>query len=462
MQSLILTGTSLSPAGIASLIIMVVCIVLFVIDKIPTSVVAVLGCAFMSIICGALDTSQNWFAISFGGFSNSIIMLLVGMFLVSDALLGSGAATIIGKFVNKLARNNERIMVTILVFATLIISAFLGNSATVPMMLTIVYGIVVADKENKYNFMHLSIPVGIAGVFGSSTTLIASTPQLASIPLLEAAVTNAGLEGNYTLGMFTFSLPGTIIALFGALFAIFIGYPLGKLIWGKRDPLAAKANIVAPDSIDLTNKENKRKLITSFVILIVMIILFVCTSFLDFLDVGAISMLCGVACILFKVTTFKKAYSTLNWNVCIWLAGCIGLGACLNASGAASFIASNVANALSGVPPFVFFMIFVLLAMVMSNFIANITAVIILLPLVLPIAIEMGINPLAMTIGIFFGANFAMLTPLANAFIGLTQVAGYKFKDYIIYGATPQVMAFGLVILFVPLFFPLTSSGIFG
>ncbi len=444
--------------AIISLIIMAICIVLFVIDKIPTSVVAILGCVAMAIFVDGCGTT------AFSGFSNEIILLLIGMFIVSDALLKSGAATIIGRFVNKLAHGHEKLLVAILMIATIVISSFVGNSATVPMMLTVVYGIVVADKENKYNFMNLALPVGIAGVLGSSTTLIASTPQLTAVSLLENAVNSAVEAGtisaeaaaSMSLGMFTFSLPGLIIAAIGVVFVVFVCYPLGKKIWGKRDPVAAKANLVAPEEIDLTDKGNKYRLYMSFGILGLMIVLFVLSAFIDQLGVGAVSLLCGMLCILLKVTTFKEAYSSLNWNVILWLAGCIGLGACLNTSGAADLIANAVVDILGDVSPFVFFAVIVLLAMVMSNFIANITTVVILVPLVLPMGISMGINPMALCVGIVFGANFALLTPLANAFIGLTSSAGYKFKDYILYGGLPQILCYILTIVFVPLFFSLS------
>jgi len=105
--------------------------------------------------------------------------------------------------------------------------------------------------------------------------------------------------------------------------------------------------------------------------------------------------------------------------------------------------------------PMIIFSIFVLLAFVISQFITNSTAIIIVLPIALSLCDVYGFNHMSFSIGIIFSASFACSTPLAAAQVAMTQIAGYRFSDYLRYTWPISVFTYVGILFFVPLFYPL-------
>ena len=98
-----------------------------------------------------------------------------------------------------------------------------------------------------------------------------------------------------------------------------------------------------------------------------------------------------------------------------------------------------------------------LLSVVVSNFISNSTAVIIVLTPVLALCSHMGFSPIPFGLAVCYGANLAFATPLANAQIGVTMIAGYQFQDYFKVNVLLELLIVLLTAIFVPLFFPFSA-----
>lgn len=420
--------------ALISLIIMGVCIIFFVTDVFPSATIALLGCVAMVVfgVCG-ID-------VAFSGFVHSITILVFSMFIISSAILSSGAAKLIGAFVLRFAKNSERMVVLIVTTLSALLSAAIGNGAAVPMMLTICYGIVAAEK--KYRLMNLAIPVAFGGIFGGACTLVGSAPQLSASGILQQ-ITGTGL------GMFTISKIGVPIAVLGILYVTLIGYPIGKRIWSNREePEISGIGACAHQQV------NKRKLYTALAIFALLIILFVVQLF----DVAVSAAICALLCILTGTISQKDAFSDMKWDIVIWLASVMGLAKALTVSGATDLIADSVLGVLArNASPFIFFAAMTLLAMIISNFIANTTTVIILLPISIPLAAAVGLSPMALAMGITMGASLTFATPLANGFIGMTLSAGYRFRDYVRYGLLPSLLTYVALIGVTPLLFPLAG-----
>ena len=424
----------MTPAVI-SIIILVVCIVLFITRLIPNAATACLGCLLFAL------TGVCTFDQAFSGFSNNIVILMFGMMVMGIAMEDTGAAKIIGRYVTKWSKNNERMFMFLAGTVSAALSTFMSNTAVIAIFLPIIES--VSRSSNLMGRKNLTLPVTMGAMFGGVCTLVGSTPQLTANGILSEMT---GQE----LGMFDYTLPGVIIFAVYMLFIQFIGYRSGKKIWGDD---AGDVDLGASDVITEENYTvNKRKLILMLAIFVITIVLFVGA----WVSAAMTAVISAMLCIVTGCTNTKVVFKKMDWSVVFILAGCLGLASGIAKGGVGDLIADLMSDILvPEIPAIVIFAIFVLLAMLISNFITNSTAVVIVLPIALAVCQARGLSPLAFTLGIVYSANLTFSTPLANAQTAMTLVAGYKFSDYIRYTWPLALLVYLSIVIFVPLIFPL-------
>lgn len=432
----------MSPAVI-SLIIFAVCVVLFIWNKIPIAVTALLGLLAMMLF------NIVPFSEAFKNFGSSTIVLICGMMVVGKATFNTGLAQLIGNKVISLAHGNERLVVIFSTAITALISAFLSNIATLAIMISILTG--VASSNEKVHFKNVIMPVAMASVIGGAATLIGSTTQLTANGLLEEFLG----EGN-GFGFFTFSIPGFIIIAVLVLYAGFVGYPLGKKIWGNRE-----------DYLKIPNEEEKQevefkkgKMILMAVIFVLTIVLFVlCDVIKEWIpafNVGTVALISALACVLSGCIDHKSAIKSINWNLVIWFCSSLGIAAGLNLSGGGELLATWFIGIFGeNISPFLLYAAFVFLTIVLTQFLSNSTVLTIILPVVFSLTTSMGLNTYSFAVGITIAGAMAVATPLANTTIGMAMVADYKFSDFLKYAGPMTVLAMLILFFIVPLLFPL-------
>ena len=109
-------------SGIVGLLILLLCIVLFITEWLPSVVTGALGCLLM-VLFHVCELSN-----AFSGFASSIIYLLFGAMIVGNAMFETGAAALIGRQVIRLSRDNERLFLFISGLTAGCLSMFLANS----------------------------------------------------------------------------------------------------------------------------------------------------------------------------------------------------------------------------------------------------------------------------------------------------------------------------------------------
>lgn len=425
----------MSPA-IISLIILVVCIVLFIARPIPNAATACLGCLLFALT-GVCD-----FSAAFSGFSNSTVILMFGMMVVGIAMMDTGAANLVGQKVAKLSGHKEKLFILLAGLTSAVLSTFLSNTAVIAIFLPIIASIANSDKN--MNRMNITLPVTLGAMFGGVCTLVGSTPQLTANGILSEM---SGTE----IGMFDYTLPGVCITAVYMLFVLTIGHKIGNKVWGNREAVEIKESETVVEEV----KINKKKMIIMLVIFILTIISFIGA----WIPTQTTAVIAALLCIITGCTTQKSVIKNMDWSVVFVLAGCLGLASGITKGGLGDMIGQALSGVVeSGIPVVVLFAIFVIATMLVSNFITNSTAVVIILPVALSLCMANQLNPIAFTLGIVFAANLTFSTPLANAQTAMTLVAGYKFSDYIKYTWLLDILVILSILVFVPLFFPLTVS----
>ena len=149
---------------VVSIIIMALCIVLFITEKIPYAVAGLLGLVLLVLfkICS--------FTEAFGAFAEETFFICFGMVIVGSGLDHSGLLSLIGDRVVRAAGNNTRKLLVICVFMAAILSAFLSNSTIVVLVVTLVAGI--CKQVRGISMRDLAMPIDTPENMGRKAGLL--------------------------------------------------------------------------------------------------------------------------------------------------------------------------------------------------------------------------------------------------------------------------------------------------
>jgi len=196
-----------------TLSILVVATVLFVSGKIRSDLVAL--CALILLILFEILTPAE----ALSGFSSSIIIMMIGLFVVGGGIFRTGLANVISRKILNLAGNSQTKLFVLVMLATAAIGGFVSNTGTVALMLPIVVSLAVAADTSPSRFL---MPLAFASSMGGMMTLIGTPPNL----VIDSTLREAGYEG---LSFFSFLPIGLICITLGILT---LG-PLSKIFLSK-------------------------------------------------------------------------------------------------------------------------------------------------------------------------------------------------------------------------------------
>ncbi len=200
---------------ITTLIILAVAALFFAIGKIRSDIVAL--CALILLMSFGILTPEE----ALSGFSNSVVIMMVGLFVVGGAIFQTGLAKMISGRIMKLAGDSELRLFLLVVIVTSVIGAFVSNTGTVALMLPIVVSL--ATKA-RISAGRLLMPLAFASSLGGMLTLIGTPPNL----VIQGVLIESGYE---PLSFFSFSPVGLICIVIG----IVVLLPLSKWFLVKKN-----------------------------------------------------------------------------------------------------------------------------------------------------------------------------------------------------------------------------------
>lgn len=181
------------------IIILLSTIVLFVVGKPRADIVAL--CALTGLLLTGVLTPTE----ALSGFSNPVLVMMVGLFVVGGAIVQTGLAKAVGGRILTLAKGNDRLLFLLIMVVTAVIGAFVSNTGTVALMMPIVVS--MASSSGK-NASRLLMPLAFASSLGGMLTLIGTPPNLVIDETLRA-------HGHEGLSFFSFLPVGIICLLVG-------------------------------------------------------------------------------------------------------------------------------------------------------------------------------------------------------------------------------------------------------
>lgn len=192
------------------LALVVVTVVLFVAEKFPVDVVALMALGAL-LVTGVLPPEE-----ALRGFSNEAVITIGAMFVLSAGLNRSGTLDYFGVRFRVAARKNIWTATFGLMVVVGVASAFINNTAVVAILLPV---IVAVSRDLDLSASKLLMPLSFASMFGGVCTLIGTSTNL----LVSSIAADHGLDA---FGMFEFSSLGLIFFALGIVYMLTVGLRL--------------------------------------------------------------------------------------------------------------------------------------------------------------------------------------------------------------------------------------------
>ncbi len=144
-------------------------IVAFIMDKVRSDIIAL--CSTAVLLTTGVISSKDALA----GFSNSAVVIMIGLFVVGGAIFQTGLAKIISGRLLRLAGTSEKRLFFLVMIVTSVVAAFVSNTGTVALLLPI---ILAMSKTAGVSPSKLMMPLAFASSMGGVLTLIGTPPNL--------------------------------------------------------------------------------------------------------------------------------------------------------------------------------------------------------------------------------------------------------------------------------------------
>jgi di/tricarboxylate transporter len=200
----------MSADAIITLCVIVGALILFASEIVSIDLVALLILVTL-VVTGVITPEQG-----VGGFSNSATITVAFMFILSAALLKTGALQFVAYRLSGIFRYNFNLGLILMMLLVAIISAFINNTPVVAVFIPVVIQIASSSGHSPSKML---IPLSFASIFGGTCTLIGTSTNILVSGIAES-------NGEAPISMFEMAPMGIIFLVFGVGYMILIGVKL--------------------------------------------------------------------------------------------------------------------------------------------------------------------------------------------------------------------------------------------
>ncbi len=440
---LFVTFPGLSMAGHFAMSIFLLAAVFWMFEAIPIYSTSILVIFFQVILLSAegfIDYSAMAYTpLPYSNFiatlADPIIILFLGGFVLADASVKYDFDKNMTRLLLKPFGSQTKFIILGLMIVTAILSAFMSNTATTAMMITVILPIIARMEPGDPARIGIALCIPFAANIGGIATPIGTPPNAVVI----AALNNQGLDIAFSSWMM-YATPLAIVML---LFA-----------WQVLLRLYKPATSVIHLNLDGSLKKSRNAIIL-YVTFGLTVLLWV-TEGLHGIR-SAIVALIPVAVLTLTSVFEKNDIRKLPWEVLWLIAGGIALGISMKETGLAEWMVGSIAWDTFGY--LLLLAIFGTVALVMSNFLSNTVTASLLIPLAISLAtsgvMEGPFGMIMIGLVIALSASFAMVLPIStppNAIAVSTGIV--KTKDMITSGLIIGVVGLSLILILAVIYWP--------
>jgi di/tricarboxylate transporter len=186
--------------------ILVVALILFLTEKLPADLVALLVAVALGV-SGVLTPQET-----FSGFSRSAVITLIAIFILTESLQRTGVAEQVGNILQKVGGASELRLVVAVMVAGAFLSLFMNNIAAAAVLLPAASG---AAKKSGVNTSRLLMPLAFGTILGGMATLLTTSNIVINSVLID------NKKDGFSL--YDFAPVGIPLVIAGILYVALIG-----------------------------------------------------------------------------------------------------------------------------------------------------------------------------------------------------------------------------------------------
>jgi len=179
----------------------------------------------------------------------------------------------------------------------------------------------------------------------------------------------------------------------------------------------------------------------------------------DLLPIVVAAVAGATAMLLTDCLTARQAARAIDRTVVMTVAATLALGAALQDTGGASFLAAALLNAVAGAGPgWVLSALFLLVAL-LTNVLSNNASAVLFTPIAVIVAMQLGVDPMPFVYAVIFAASCSFASPVGYQTNLLVMAPGhYRFADYVRTGLPLLVLMWLCFTFFAPWYYDLPMT----
>ncbi|MDR5682607.1 MAG: SLC13 family permease [Armatimonadota bacterium] len=197
----------MTPEITTLLVLLAIALVLFSLEWVSVDVTA-LGLLLALVLTGLVPAEG-----AFAGFGSDTVMTILGLLVLTAALLRTGVVEMVGRAILRRAGDDGTRLLILIMVPAAALSAFINNTAATAFFLPVVVGLASRARMSP---SRLLMPLAFATILASSVTLVATSTNLVV----------SGLLTQYRMppiGVFELTPVGLPIAIAGIAYMLVVG-----------------------------------------------------------------------------------------------------------------------------------------------------------------------------------------------------------------------------------------------
>ncbi len=197
----------MNPDSIITLVVIVLAVILFVTELLSIDLVALFIIAAL-VVSGVISPAEG-----VSGFGNTATLTVAFMFVLSAAMLKTGALQFVAHRLGNIFEKNFRRGMILMMILIAVISAFINNTPVVAVFIPV---IIQVAKSSGCDPKKMLIPLSFASIFGGACTLVGTSTNMLVSGIAEQ-------EGLSAISMFEMAPVGIVSLVVGILYMLFFG-----------------------------------------------------------------------------------------------------------------------------------------------------------------------------------------------------------------------------------------------
>ena len=432
--------SDLSFEGYKVLCLFVLCVLLWSTNLIPLSITSLLAIAAVPLL-GVMEASQ-----AYSYFGNKAVFFILGVFILSAAMVSCGLSTRISIYVMKNWSSTPSQLITSIYCFAGISSCFMSEHAVAVILFPIIYEITQSlnlKRENSVFAKSMYFAMAWGCIIGGAMTVLGGGRVPLAVEMLEKSTVRAETIGILQYTQLSFPL---VLSMFagGWLALKFLFPPDIHDIEPARKALQHKSRIMGK----LTFQEKG-------IALVMLMTLFCWFVFGDQLGIANIAIISIVLLFVLNLITWKMVETHINWAIVLMYGGAICLGEVMAETGAALWLAEKLFSGIVD-SPITFLLVIALLSTLLTTFMSNSAVIAILLPTAISMSPAYDIHPALATMTVILPSNFAFILPIATPASALAYSSRFlTLKEMIYSGSLLSLLGLGCFLILLVFYWPM-------